>query len=552
MTTPQAFEDQAIWDACARQRFASRFLAYGVDSETLELLPDYASPPPSGGEYKYVYLDLKDWIGIAKARARRPDGERYARSYALLQQAVRRGSVLVPLSGTHYMELANIGDVKQRKALADVMAELSRFSTLAHYRPRLTSEVDAALHKLLGRPMFPQQLQPFGLGVRFALGIDYGPPGRILSKEPLPNHIDEREIAATERLFNVVSEYMLLRGPAPADIAAMPEYDRSVSRGIAQQRAGREQELTELLKLEKPRFRQIADIVHARILYSDLRDSLPALLDRAGLTAHSFLAKGKEWLTEFMESVPAVAIQTALTAQMVKNASREWSDNDIYDIDALAAAVPYCDVVLTERFACDVLNRTGLAKRFRTSVIRAPERLEEWLLTSAEHDRQDGERSRPDSNAAPSAQRAARSRGPKRFILDGAPNPPRLTFLGSHLPTCRAASDFRESIRDDSESRTAERVSRSAWYWLQRESSVANTYPALINSSPAGDRAAVGVSRAGEWCALLEQGVDGGPAHPKSLSHLGNSQQRTDRAGGCWRLVDVEGLLSCVGESPHG
>jgi hypothetical protein len=181
------------------------------------------------------------------------------------------------------MELANIGDVQQRKAVADVMAELSRFATLAHYRLRLTAEVEAALHDMVGTPMFPQRLDPVGLGVRFALGIEYGPPVRIVANGPFPSHIDQREVVAAERLFSAVGEYMLLRGPAPADVAAMPDYDRSVSRGIAEQRARREQELTDLLKLDKPRLRQIADIVHARILYWDLQDSLAALLDRAGL-----------------------------------------------------------------------------------------------------------------------------------------------------------------------------------------------------------------------------------------------------------------------------
>ncbi len=56
--------------------------------------------------------------------------------------------------------------------------------------------------------------------------------------------------------------------------------------------------------------------------------------------------------------------------QTNRNGSRAWTRNDIYDIDALEAAVPYCDVVVTERYASEVMNRSGLADRFSAKVIR--------------------------------------------------------------------------------------------------------------------------------------------------------------------------------------
>ena len=56
--------------------------------------------------------------------------------------------------------------------------------------------------------------------------------------------------------------------------------------------------------------------------------------------------------------------------QTNRNGNRAWTRNDIYDIDALEAAVPYCDVVVTERYACRVMTQGGLAERFATKVIR--------------------------------------------------------------------------------------------------------------------------------------------------------------------------------------
>src|SRR5581483_936595 len=44
-----------------------------------------------------------------------------------------------------------------------------------------------------------------------------------------------------------------------------------------------------------------------------------------------------------------------------------------------------------------------------------------------------------------------------------------------------------------------------------------------------------------QWCALLQQGVNGGPADPKSLGDFGDAQQRSDGAGnvGVWLWVHL-------------
>jgi hypothetical protein len=43
-----------------------------------------------------------------------------------------------------------------------------------------------------------------------------------------------------------------------------------------------------------------------------------------------------------------------------RNANKKWTPNDIYDIDAMALSVPYCDVVVTEKACQHVLTRLDL------------------------------------------------------------------------------------------------------------------------------------------------------------------------------------------------
>ena len=130
------------------------------------------------------------------------------------------------------------------------------------------------------------------------------------------------------------------------------------------------QKLFELLQIDPADKSRPGDMTRARTLLRT-RPQLPGLLASAALSAGSFFHKGKEWITSFLDTIPTLAVRTSLVMQTNKNGTRAWTTNDIYDIEALEAAVPYCDVVVTEKYACHIINQSGLAERFATKMIRS-------------------------------------------------------------------------------------------------------------------------------------------------------------------------------------
>ncbi len=48
---------------------------------------------------------------------------------------------------------------------------------------------------------------------------------------------------------------------------------------------------------------------------------------------------------------------------------RHWKVNDVFDIAALTVALPYCDVVCTDKGMRHHIDKTGIAQRLQTSVI---------------------------------------------------------------------------------------------------------------------------------------------------------------------------------------
>lgn len=78
---------------------------------------------------------------------------------------------------------------------------------------------------------------------------------------------------------------------------------------------------------------------------------------------------GKEWLTAFLDDIPAAAITMTLTEKGFRNADKTWKGNDLRDADAMSAAIPYCDVVLTDKYAAAQLARSPAVTRLGTLVL---------------------------------------------------------------------------------------------------------------------------------------------------------------------------------------
>lgn len=68
--------------------------------------------------------------------------------------------------------------------------------------------------------------------------------------------------------------------------------------------------------------------------------------------------------------MPTALVSTTLKTEQHRNPSRPWSSNDIFDIDALGLAVPYCDIAVTEKGRFHQLTVNKLDKHMNTTVLR--------------------------------------------------------------------------------------------------------------------------------------------------------------------------------------
>jgi hypothetical protein len=114
---------------------------------------------------------------------------------------------------------------------------------------------------------------------------------------------------------------------------------------------------------------RLEDVVTARELLIEFQNMAPLALQERGISLDRILTSPQAGVA-FMRSMPTTDVAITLKTAWHRNRDKPWSSNDVYDIDAMALAVPYCDIVVTEKACHHALVSAGMAKRMNTLLLR--------------------------------------------------------------------------------------------------------------------------------------------------------------------------------------
>ncbi|MGW1354886.1 hypothetical protein ACWCQE_37340 [Streptomyces sp. NPDC002409] len=327
---------------------------------------------------RLVYLDLCHWIYLAKAAKGVAAGAPYQKALTRCREAVRDKQALFVLSPELYTEPAKIKDPKQRQDVAAVMGELSGYATLPPRSALLEREIDASLTQLFGAGIntpAPMSLVGIGFGHAFAV------PGKFVVRGPRGDASAELRArmgaARFEALMSHIqaeAEHRMLAGPDDSDVAQLRKNGWSPEslETKQQERAGFERDLQAWLIQNPERFgkqSELYTLVAAREMMVGFFDQLVPQLAQRGL-GPSVLDSDLARLSNFVLSMPSARVATVLKTRLHSNRAKRWSSNDIYDIDAISLATPYCDIVVPDKEYANVLQQAHLDKAMRTAVLR--------------------------------------------------------------------------------------------------------------------------------------------------------------------------------------
>jgi hypothetical protein len=342
----------------------------------------HLSPRPP----KLVYLDLLHWVSLAKANCGHPQGVDYQDVLQACSAAVATGKALFPISDSIYMEIAKIGQYRQRRDLREVIELVSRYSVVTSRVVIAQHEVEALLDKFVGPSPEPINAMSYlDWGVARAFGMVGGfrikaeATGEDVTEEVRAKHPEgpeafDRTLADAELGFNRSS----LDGPTPGE-----EEEQLRALGW-KPRAGHEvtlrraaQELEQVARFdENPEWRSrgLRDVIAVREIAIEINEMLWRGLKSRGVELEQAFPEVEETRRAFSR-MPSFDVSVSLKTAYHRNPEHHWKPNHIQDIDALSSTVPYCDIVVTDREAASHLNQEGVARRFGTVVLASLEDL---------------------------------------------------------------------------------------------------------------------------------------------------------------------------------
>lgn len=327
-----------------------------------------------------VFLDRWVWVRLAKALSGDPKDPDDIKVLESVRQAALAG-VAFPITSTFYIEGLGTKSDRHRADLARTIATLAYCRTIRAWRILVGHQMLNALHELVGRPAFrPAPPEPLGVGIIWAYLGEQAAPG-IYDADGHPVDPDSVLPGGRSMIRKMAQwgDLEMLTGAVATNIEDLRArgYKAEVTIDAGTDRLAWEQDYkTFLAENEKVSNDELRIRIQARELMHDHWDLFVGTLREYGLTfGHLGFDSEKQpearnKIVAFADSIPTLRIAVDLKQHLFRNAGRPWQINDLYDIDAISLALPYCHAVLVDGMMTDFLGRSGVARYSGTKVVR--------------------------------------------------------------------------------------------------------------------------------------------------------------------------------------
>jgi hypothetical protein len=329
-----------------------------MDRETVKDILDAPEPTLDRDDTTIAYLDQKIWGQLHAGR--HDPNSRHTAAYETVREAVERGDVICPYSIARFFETDAHHDDVFKRELYELMIDLSNNFCMRNYFDAIGAEITAYLFRHVD--LLPE-INPADQVFSRGLVAPHGTPRIIDDGVPIDSewkvHKFFRSEEATRKLIQ-----------ADDFVDNLPNLRDEEKRS----------EYVETLEAKRQETKDIADSDEGRseqlIIESFRNDVLPSLIHTAEHIAIdvdiiSIIARDTAFsgFHDFFMQFPTYYSHLDLILGRDEHRDRNIEANDLYDVMALAVAIPYTDVVVTEEFFAGVAYKQGLPDRFDSTIL---------------------------------------------------------------------------------------------------------------------------------------------------------------------------------------
>lgn len=314
----------------------------------------------------YVYLDQNAWIELGRTYHNRSDNHKKALEAII--EASNSGTAIFPLSMVHFIETSKRRNDGSRKRLVETMMEISKGFTMLPWTYIIKPEVRNAIYRLKGQPEKNLKKYVFGRGIAKMFG------GKITLKGngTLPDTI-KNDIVKRINSVKVIQDFLVDRELSQNIVDSMGCSDEGLAKRLEELRK------TEYSHPDKTKRKAISKV---RFIQNVVMDPLIKETMKLGMNIQDLFQIDKitkKNIEDLLKSMPTIYTYYILNEARNMNFSRPIRPNDLYDLSALNIAIPYCDIVVTEREWTNIAKQRGLDTKNETTIIHDLNELTHYL-----------------------------------------------------------------------------------------------------------------------------------------------------------------------------
>lgn len=288
-----------------------------------------------------IYLDQNKWIDLAKAINKPDENPQYVDVAVKVLKKVEGDEWIFPISMIHFLETLSRSDPASRGRLSDIMALVAKNHSI---KPFISVEHDefinlfASVHdplKMIDINAVDKNLFP-AMGAE-SISVTFKRELPVDMKECINDFV--KNLHGDEKLFSKLMA---------------ESYDEKL---VSEIHEGDEEavlnwnEMRENLLNKPKQFRYKIFLLESFMTQLAYRNK--KLMSYFKKTREEFLPEsilGDEQRTlDFLEGIPSLNTRCKLMFEVLKNQGRPIQLHDSRDVEFLSTAIPYCDVVITER-----------------------------------------------------------------------------------------------------------------------------------------------------------------------------------------------------------
>ncbi|MCG3178249.1 MAG: hypothetical protein BIFFINMI_00575 [Phycisphaerae bacterium] len=314
----------------------------------------------------FVYLDQNMWIGLARCFYGFDDALKHRPLLDKLLELARNDKIALPLSGVHLMETAVPENRDRRERLARFMIQMSRGLFIVPLMTVRRLEILQAVARKLGcRPITCVRDGVVRRGLPHAFGCE-------LSIKGVSDGLKTELMALFDSDDVMVA--MLVDAIDRGEVQAAQKDDAQAAEQLEEIRRRAQSNLSPDQR-EKVEFAGMLSEVAPIIL-----DCLKSLGVPMKLFADSFAAPD-QWMA-FARDIPTLDVFATIGLGRDKQLDRPIHRNDLKDMGFLSMAIPYCEVVVCEKFFHHLVCSASLDTKYATTVLRSLDELWEWTKSA--------------------------------------------------------------------------------------------------------------------------------------------------------------------------